>query len=346
MTRALITGCTGCLGSNLAAALIQRGIEVVGLSYKNESQIALKGLDIKIIEGNILEVEGLCSAMHDVDWVFHVAGIADDWNYSAERVYETNVMGTFNVMSAARVAKVKRFVLTSSAAVSGVPPQPDGTPMNEGNKFNLTPRDWIYGYSKVLAEQILAGFVAQGMHAVCVEPTAIMGPGDHHFITGTIIQKAVRGELFPFPEGGSNFIDVRDAALGHIAAAEKGEPGARYILGAHNMTHVECASIICNAVGVPFRYLRLPNWIIPPTAEGVGTLLKMGFHLPLDRGRVYLSRRYMFYDNQKAVNELGLITRPFSETAADAYKWYLEHGLLKRPQSSKKVSPVYETEMK
>ena len=345
MTRALITGCTGCLGSNLAAALIQRGIEVVGLSYKNESQIALKGLDVEIVEGNILEFEGLCSAMHGVDWVFHVAGIADDWNYSAERVYETNVMGTFNVMSAARVAKVKRFVLTSSAAVTGVPSQPDGTPMNEGNKFNLAPRDWIYGYSKVLAEQILAGFVAQGMHAVCVEPTALMGPRDHHFITGTLIQNAVRGDLFPFPEGGSNFIDVRDAAQGHIAAAETSEPGARYILGAHNMTHVECASIICSAVGVPFRYLRLPNWIIPPAAEGVGALLKMGFHLPLDRGRVYLSRRYMYYDNQKAVKELGLKTRPFSETVADAYQWYLEQGLLTPPQTSQKTTPVYETEM-
>ncbi|PKO00614.1 MAG: nucleoside-diphosphate sugar epimerase [Chloroflexi bacterium HGW-Chloroflexi-4] len=345
MTRALITGSTGCLGSNLAAALIQRGFEVVGLSYKNESQIALKGLDIEIVEGNILDFEGLCSAMHGVDWVFHVAGIADDWNYSAERVYETNVMGTFNVLSAARIAKVKRFVLTSSAAVIGVPPQLDGKPMNESNKFNLAPCDWIYGYGKVLAERILAGFVAQGMHAVCVEPTAIMGPGDHHFITGSIIQKAVKGELFPFPEGGSNFIDVRDAAQGHIAAAEKSEPGARYILGAHNMTHVECASIICNAVGVPFRYLRLPNWIIPHVAEGVGALLKIGFHLPLDRSRVYLSRRYMYYDNQKAVQELGLKTRPFSETVVDTYKWYLEKGLLTSPRAFQKKTPVYETEM-
>ncbi|MBA4383184.1 MAG: nucleoside-diphosphate sugar epimerase [Anaerolinea sp.] len=345
MTRALITGCTGCLGSNLAAALIQRGIEVVGLSYKNESRIALEGLDIELIEGNILEVEGLSSSMRGVDWVFHVAGIADDWNYSAERVYETNVMGTFNVMSAARVAKVKRFVLTSSAAVTGVPPQHDGMPMNEGSRFNLAPKNWIYGYSKVLAEQILAGFVAQGMHAVSVEPTALMGPGDHHFITGTIIQNAVRGDLFPFPEGGANFIDVRDAAQGHIAAAENSKPGARYILGAHNMTHFECMSIICNAIGVPLRYLRLPNWIIPPAAEGVGAMLKMGFRLPLDRGRVYLSPRYMFYDNQKAVNELGLKTRPFSETVTDAYQWYIDHDLLKRPQSSHRITPLYDPEM-
>lgn len=345
MTRALITGCTGCLGSNLASALIQRGIEVVGLSYKNESRVALEGLDVELIEGNVLDFEGLRSAMRGVDWVFHVAGIADDWNYSAEKVYETNVIGTFNVMSAARAANVERFVLTASAAVTGVPPQPDGTPMNEGNKFNLAPRDWIYGYSKVLAEQILTGFVAQGMYAVSVEPTALMGPGDHHFITGTLIQNAARGDLFPFPDGGSNFIDVRDAAQGHIAAAEYGKPGERYILGAHNMTHVECASIICNAVGVPFRYVRLPQWIIPPAAEGVGTLLKMGFRLPLDRGRVYLSRRYMYYDNQKAVNELGLKTRPFSETAADAYAWYLAHDMLKRPQPSKKVSPAYNPEL-
>jgi dihydroflavonol-4-reductase len=340
MTRALITGCTGCLGSHLARALTEKGIEVVGLSYQNESRIALEGLDVKLIESDVMDLESLRAAMQGIDWVFHAAGIADDWHHKTERVYQTNVKGTQNVLTAAYEAHVKRFILTASAAVTGVPTSTDGSLMNEESTFNMAPRDWIYGHSKLLAEQIMIQFVARGMHAVSVAPTALMGPGDHHFVTGSIIKRAANKELFPFPDGGSNFIDVRDAAMGHITAAERGKPGERYILGAHNMTHVDCASIICEAIGVPLRYVHVSKGIVPLFAESVELLIKMGIRLPIDRGRVYLSRQYMFYDNQKAVKELGLKTRPFSETAADTYNWYLAHNMIKPPRHNRRLPAV------
>ena len=340
MTRALITGCTGCLGSNLAMALSLKGIEVVGLSYKNESRVALQGMHPELLEGNVLEPESLRPAMRGVDWVFHVAGIADDWNYPPEPVYRTNVLGTYNVLKAAQEAGVKRFVLTASAAITGIPARRDGMLMDENDTFNLPPDRWIYGHTKVLAEQVLLGFVAEGMHACSVMPTALMGPGDHHFITGSLIKIAAAGELFPFPNGGSNFIDVRDAAAGHIAAAERGIPGERYILGAHNMTHVECLKIIGSAMNVPVRYIHMPDWTIAPTAEVMGLLIKLGVRLPMDRGRAYLSQNYMYYDNQKAVRELGLKTRPFSETVLDAYNWYIDHNMVKPPKTSRKLATV------
>ena len=327
MKRVLITGCTGCVGSNLASALIRCGFEVVGLCYPNAPTVALQGLRIHQVSGDILDLESLRQAMKGVDWVFHVAAIADDWNYPAEKVYRTNVEGTKNALAAALEVGVERFVLTCSAAVLGVP-RAGKTLLDESCSFNLKPADWIYGHSKVLAEQALQEYVARGLHAVSVLPTAIMGPADLSFISGQMITRALKGQVFPFPDGGANFIDVRDVAEAHIAAAQFGKPGERYLLGGHNLSHMHCLGSISDVLETPINYFRVPRAALAGMAEGVGLLQKAGIKVPVDRGRVLLSGQYMYYDNRKAVRELQLKVRPFEETVRDTFRWYLDHGFL------------------
>ena len=327
--RALVTGSTGCVGSNLVAVLNERGIEVRGLRWKNSPTTAIEGLKLELVVGDILDMETLRPAMEGVDWVFHVAGIADDWNYPAKEIYRTNVDGTRNVLTAARDAGVKRFVLTGSVAALGVP-TPDRAMLDEDCHFNIDPRNWVYGHSKHLAEQLMVDFVAHGLHAVCVLPAVIMGQGDLSFVAGQIIARALKGEVFPIPEGGVNFIDARDAAKAHVAAAEHGRPGERYVLSGHNMTHRECLEDISEVLGVRVKYVQIPHWVLPTVAEGVRLLRKLGAQMPIDRGRVLLSGRFMYYDHSKAVRELGLRVRPFTQSVRDAFRWYANHGLLEK----------------
>jgi dihydroflavonol-4-reductase len=327
MTRALVTGSTGCVGSNLVAALIERGIEVVGLRWGNAPTIALDGLDLDLVCGDILDIETLHPAMEDVDWVFHVAAIADDWNHSDSEIYRTNVQGTRNALAAAYDAGVSRFVLTSSAAALGAP-RAGRALLDETCEFNLPPSDWVYGHSKALAEQAVAEYVERGLHAVCVLPTMIMGPGDVTCIGGQFVTRAVRGDLFPLPAGGTNVIDARDVARAHVAAAQRGAPGDRFVLGGHNMTHSEYLSVIEGVVGVEVKRLLLPRWTLPSLANGVTVLRSLGARPFVDRARILLSAECMFYDNSKAVRELGLTVRPFAETVSDTFHWYESHGLL------------------
>jgi dihydroflavonol-4-reductase len=329
MTRVLITGCTGCVGSNLAAALNKYGYEVTGLCYPGAPTTNLEGLRVRRVHGDILDTESLLSAMQGIDWVFHVAAIADDWNHSPEKVYRTNVDGTRNVLAAAQQTGVKRLVFTCSAAVLGVP-QPGQALMDENNPFNVKPEDWIYGHSKVLAEEILKSYVAQGLHAVSVLPTAIMGPGDLNFISGQMITRVVNGEIFPFPDGGVNFIDVRDVAEAHINAALHGQPGERYLLGGHNYSHLHCLGTISDVLGLPVNYIRIPNFAVPAMAEGIGLLQKMKVRVPVDRGRILLGKQHMYYNNQKAKRELGLKIRSFEETIRDTFQFYRDQGLFKK----------------
>nr|MBN1228435.1 NAD-dependent epimerase/dehydratase family protein [Anaerolineae bacterium] len=329
MTRALVTGSTGGLGANLVAALNRRGVEVVGLRRKTSLDDAVKGLDLTFMTGDVLDVDSLRRAAEGVDWVFHLAAIADDWNFPAELVYRVNVDGAKNMMQAALEAGVKRFVLTSSAGAL-VPPSPGMTLDDETKTFGMNPRQWAYGHSKHLAEQTMQDYVFRGLDAVAVLPSAVMGPGDLKFISGELIVRAVKREVFPLPEGGLNFIDMRDAAEGHIAAVEKGRPGERYILSGHNMTHTEALQIISQVLGIPVRRIKLPRWGLPPAAGLVMGLRRMRVKLPIEHARVLLSGSYLYYDNSKAVRELGLTIRPFEDTVRDTYRWYYEHGYFAR----------------
>jgi dihydroflavonol-4-reductase len=329
MSRALVTGSTGGVGATLVAALNARDIEVIGLQRKTSPQDAIEGLTVKPVVGDILDPPSLRPAMEGVDWVFHAAAIADDWNFPAATILKVNVEGAKNVMQAALDAGVKRFVLVSSAAALGVP-APGREMLDESCTYNSNPRDWPYGYSKHLAEQAMAEYAAKGLHAVAVLPTAIMGPRDVKFISGELIVRVLRRELMPFPDGGLNFIDTRDVVDGILSAAQKGRAGERYVLGGHNMTHVETLRIIGEVLNVPIRHLKLPHWTLPPLAGVVDLLHRLGVKLPIERQRVLLSGKTMYYDNRKAVSELGLSVRPFDETVRDAYQWYAENGYLQK----------------
>jgi dihydroflavonol-4-reductase len=266
-------------------------------------------------------------AMRGVDWVFHVAAIADDWRHSAKNIYRVNVGGTQNILQAVRSAGVKRLIFTSSSATLGIPTL-EKPLMDETCTFNLLPDDWPYAWSKVLCERIIRRAVNDGMDAVMVLPTAILGPADTNFISGQLLLRAGKGLAFPFPHGGVNYIDVRDVAEALVQAALRGKTGERYLLGGHNLSHLHCMGTIADILGTKIRYAQMPNVVMPVLAHGVEALRRLGIQTPIDPQRVRMSGMYMYYENRKAVNELGLHPRSFDETVEDTHKWYSEHGMM------------------
>lgn len=329
MTRALVTGSTGFLGANLVAALNERKIDVVGLRRRNSPEDAVEGLKLAFAVGDILDAETLEPAMKGIDWVFHVAAVADYWRTPAETIYKVNVEGARNVFEAALRANVKKVVFTSSSAAVGLP-RPGKRLMDETDRYNRKPEEFFYGHSKQIAEDLLLEYVAQGLDAVSVLPSAVLGPRDLKFNAGELVVQALKPSLpfMPLPHGGLNFIDVRDCVAGHLAAAEKGRAGERYLLAGHNLTHRETMDSVNRELGTSVPIVELPGWIFVPAAEVVGILQKAGAKLPVDRGRVLHSREFMYYDNSKAVRELGLSIRPFRDSVRDAYEWYIENDYL------------------
>lgn len=331
MTRAFITGGTGFVGANLVLALNERDIDARVLLRSSSSQKALQGLAYETVTGDVLdEPDELARAMEGCDWVFHVAAVADYWRQERELLYRVNVSGTRNVLQAAQRADVKRVVVTSSLAALGVPEE-SGLMLDEEHTFNLPPDSFPYGHSKALAEQEVLAAVEQGLHAVIVNPSIVLGPRDVNQISGSLVVQAARGRLKFAVPGGANFIDVADVVAGHIAAAEKGGSGERYILGNHNLTHKEAVALICDVVGRGCPRITIPSWLLPPAALLVGAARAvLGNVLPADENQVRLMAAFIYADNQKAVAELSLPQTPFRVTVQRTYNWYNQHGYLER----------------
>jgi dihydroflavonol-4-reductase len=348
--KALVTGSTGFVGTNLVEGLAAAGIEVRALHRPSSRLDALRGLTHESIVGDVLDPTSLVPAMDDVDWVFHVAAVSDYWRQgNMAWLYRVNVGGTRNVLDAALTTGVRRVVFTSSGASLGIPsdiasssdPRPEpplyerssgGSPadqaLDESAVFNIPPIRWPYGHSKHLAEMVVHDFVTRGLDVVIVNPTAILGPRDLNLISGSLILAAYRRQVPAIPPGGANYVDVADVITGHIAAAERGRVGERYILGGHNLTHKETATIIAEAIGVSAPRLDLPRATVEPLAVAIDLLNRIWPGEPLvDGNQIRLAQYHMFYDASKAQQELGLEPPiPFQTTVERTFQWYRANG--------------------
>jgi dihydroflavonol-4-reductase len=328
MAKALVTGGTGFLGSHIARTLLDAGHSVRILRRATSSLSLLEGLPVEHAIGDVVDAESLERAMQDCDWVFHAAAVADYWRANRTRLYVVNVNGTINVLNAARQTGVRRVIFTSSAAAVGL--RDDERPADETLAFNLPPQRFPYGHSKYLAELEVQNAVQRGQDAVILNPSVILGPGDANLISGSAIVEMARGYVVFYPAGGVTFIDVRDVAAAHVAAAERGRTGERYLLGAVDISIREAMEMLAAIAHVPVPLLPIPRILTPLIGTVADWLRKAGVTLPIDANQIRLSSRNLFYDCHKAWRELGEPRIGLRQSLEDTYRWYVAHGVIKR----------------
>lgn len=322
---ALVTGASGFIGAALCRTLCEEGLPVRALHRSTSSLALLMDLPVERIVGDILDEASLVRAMTGVTWVFHTAAQSDYWRNPAS-VWRSTVEGTRNVMEAARACGVHRVIHTSSLAALGIPAP--GEILDERHAFNLPPQRFAYGHAKYQAEQETLARAGDGLDVVILNPTVVLGGGDAHQISGSMVIESARGLGFLYTDGGVNLVHITDVAEGHLAAARRGRPGERYILGGENLTHRELFTILAAIVGRRPPWLRITGWMIPTAAavlEIVGRLIR----LPLNGDQLRMSAHRLFCDTSKARRELGLTApRPFRQAAQEAYDWYREQGVI------------------
>lgn len=329
MVKALVTGGTGFLGSHVARKLIEAGHTARVLRRKTSPLKLLEGLPVEHAIGDVMDSASLDAAMDGCEWVFHVAAIADYWRANRIKLYLVNVNGTINVLNAAKRAGVRRVIFTSSGAAVGM--REDSRPADETVMFNLPPDRFPYGHSKHLAELEIRRAVAQGQDAVILNPAIVYGPGDLNLISGSMITELVGGKMFIYPDGGATVIDVRDVADAHLAAAERGRAGERYLLGAVDMSHKALLKLIADVVGAPPPTVRIPAYVTPLLAAAVEAIRQAGVTLPIDANQIRLSARNVYFDCHKAWRELGEPKVDLRQSLEDTYRWYVEQGVIKAP---------------
>ena len=325
MTRALVTGGTGFIGSNIALRLVERHWDVRILKRPGSTLELLEGGPFEFVNGDVLEPDTLPPAMQGVDVVFHAAGVVDYWNQGVERMYQVNVEGTRNVMEAALKSGIERVVHISSTAAMGI--HPDEI-VDDAYNFNVKPERFVYGHSKYLAEEIVFESIKKGLNAVIVNPTTVIGPRDIRKVSSGMVVEVVKHCVPPFiPPGGVNIVPICDAAQGTIEAAIKGRVGERYILGGENMSHLQIYQTIANVVGCGMKLKVMPRWQVSLIA-GLTDMLQpqTSGPVPLTGTRLRLESQHFYYETTKARSTFNMPQTPLRVTIGRTYEWYEEMG--------------------
>ncbi len=325
--KAFITGATGFIGGNLARLLVADGHQVRALIRPDSDHRNLNGLPLEIVTGGLDHPQLLAEQIADCEVVFHVAALYSLWEKDRAAIYQANVVGTENVLSAARQAQVKRFVHTSSVAAIGVPAA--GTSANETNTTTVEALVSDYKKSKFLAEQAALKAGQNGLDVVVVNPSTPIGAYDvKPTPTGEIVLRFLQNRMPAYVHTGLNLIDVEDVARGHILAWQKGRTGERYILGNRNLTLAEMLRLLAGITGKPAPKFAVPH-LLPLAVAFVDEKILaryLGKTPQVSYASVQMSQHAMYYDSTKAVCELGLPQSSIESAIEKAVRWFQSNG--------------------
>jgi dihydroflavonol-4-reductase len=243
----LVTGGTGLLGTHLILALHRKGIAVKAL-YRNQIPDVVKD-KANWIQCDILDVIGLEEAMQDVTQVYNVAGFVSFKPEDKMLLHKMNVEGTANVVNACLEAGVHKLVHVSSVAALGRI-RKDAV-INESMHWTEDTSNSEYGKSKYLGELEVWRAVGEGLNAVAVNPTIIIGEyGDWSKGSMQIFQTLHNG--FPYYSmGQTGFVDADDVAAAMIQLMDSDISGQRFIISAENLCYRDFFYMIADAFGKP-----------------------------------------------------------------------------------------------
>src|SRR6266700_3269593 len=331
-----VTGASGFIGANLVHELVARGHRVKALFRSGSDLRGLRGVEFERIEGDVGQGKRLEAAMRGCDWCFHAAASYHLWLPDYRPMYAANVEGTRTVLEAAAAAGCARIVYTSTVGCIGLPKPVDGrlVPSDERSLVSEAQMSNPYKRSKWQAEQVALQLAQKGVPVVIVNPSAPIGPRDvKPTPTGQVIVDFLNRAMPAYLDTGLNWVHVRDVAVGHILAAEKGRPGERYILGnaEGNWTMKQAFAVLAEITGLPAPKFQVPYLLALAAAHLDETLSRFTAKPPkAPLAGVHMAKYKMFFKPAKAIRELGLPQTPPKQALADAVEWFRANGYVRK----------------
>lgn len=322
----LVTGATGFVGSHLVDALLARGDQVVCLTRKTSDLRWLQNKPVAFAWGDVTAPESLPSAVRDVDYVFHAAGLTRARD--PEDFARVNHQGTVSLLQAcgASARRLRRFVLVSSQAAAG--PAHTERPVTEDDPRRPVS---LYGQSKRDAEVAAEGYRKE-LPITIVRPPAVYGPRDEATLP---LFRIVARHILPMPTRPRrvSVISWRDLTAGILLAAEHPRAVGRTYFMAHDLSVsiADVARMAARALHIWTVPVPAPVWAVRAYITGLRLFVRAwtkGEAFGKDKGRE-LGVRYWLCDSSRAQRELGFrAPTPHEEGVRATVLWYRQQGWL------------------
>jgi dihydroflavonol-4-reductase len=329
MKKVFLTGASGFLGSYLLRALLDKGYQVRALKRKNSPLYLIQDIADKVewVEGDITDFPSVEEAMEGIETVYHAAALVSFNSKDKADMLKVNFQGTENIVNIALEKGIQKLLYVSSIAALGR--KENMQLVNEEAQWENNKYNSDYAISKFKGECEVWRGVQEGLPAIIVNPSMIMGAGFWHSGTAKMFRQIDKGLMF-YPKGGNGFVDVRDVASASIALMESKIEGERYILNAENLTFKNLFDQIAAALNKKPPFLKANDLLIDfmwRLDAFKSTLLGISPVLTKELAR---NMQLCFeYDNDKIKKDLGFQFRPMNQTITDTANSYLEAKKIK-----------------
>lgn len=330
MSRVLITGGTGFIGSRLASRCLEDGESVRVLAQRNtpaedRNATALEAGGVEVVEGSVTDPVSVRRACEGVDTIYHLAAAQHEANVPDSHYFDVNVEGTRNMLDAAVAADASRFVHGSTIGVFGMG---RNGPVTEGTALDP---DNIYGVTKLEGEKVVRGY-SDRLAIPIVRISETYGPGDRRLLK--LFRALDSGRLVRIGPGRNlhHPIYIDDLVEGLRRAADTpSAPGKTFVLaGPAPLTTDQMIDAISRAVGAHAPRVRLPLWPLMAVATVLESVMRpLGVQPPLHRRRMNFFVKSFRFDGEPARGALGFEPSVgFEDGAARTADWYRDENLL------------------
>ena len=331
----LVTGGTGLLGANLLAELIKRGQSVKAIKRKKSSmQLVEKtfrraNLSLSGIEwhtADVTDMNSLQEPMNGVENIFHCAAVVSFNPAVAQHMINVNVNGTANVVNIAIECGVKKLCHVSSTAALG---RSDGQLLiTEESHWRNSSDNSVYAISKYGAEREVWRGMEEGLDAVIVNPSVIVGAGDWKTDSSRIIGQVGKGLRF-YPMGGNAFVDVRDVVSVMMKLMSSSISRERFLVVSENKSYKELFDIASDCLGKRKPSIRINKMLSSLAWRADWIRSAMMRQSPLvTREMMDSSSRTYKYSNEKICATIGHEFIPVKKSVEDSCRIFMDEKKL------------------
>jgi dihydroflavonol-4-reductase len=311
----LVTGANGLVGGFLCKELVDKGYNVKALVRKKSDITLLKEISdrIEIHVGDLNDVGSLLDALEGVDCIVHTAATISFWAKRKEEMYQTNVEGTRNIVNAALECGIKKFIHISSIAAIGR--KVSDTSITETNTWEESALNTAYAVTKHQAELEVSRAVEEGLNAVILNPSIILGPGLKGTSSVRLFEYVQQKNIF-YTEGYLNFVDVRDVVQTILFFIENNHPsGERFIVNAGIIRYKDFFGAIAGVLNVEPPKINAKPWMrkLAWRIYAIKSLLT-GKEPLITKETASVSSHKFEYQSGKLKNTSGITFQPLEAT--------------------------------